>query len=386
MLEMPLAHGLGGRSDLPVPLWLAIWAGAAAVLVSFVAMSLLWTTSRLRGADAGRALPGFVQTLVRGPATAVVVRVLAAVAVLTLVAVAWFGPDSSAENPAPTWFYVWFWVGGAALAALTGIAVDGRRGTWFATAGLAAFLWLELAFPYSDSPRVVAVFVAVYAIVRPGGFAEYFRLFARLAPFGIRSDGRAVVRNPLDGLLTGRAVPLPIVLLVLGATTFDGLSRLPLWTDTTGDLSELAATAANTAGLAGTVALVALGYAGAVWLTKPYLRRDAGDPHQAFAHSLIPVTLGYTVAHYFSFFVFQGQAGITLLLDNARIDYGVVGTTTIAVVQIGAIVAGHVMGVISAHDRAVAVLRPGYVKVGQFPMLALMVVYTMVGIQLVASA
>jgi hypothetical protein len=35
-----LAHGLGGRSDLPVPLWLAQYGAAAALLVSFTVLGV----------------------------------------------------------------------------------------------------------------------------------------------------------------------------------------------------------------------------------------------------------------------------------------------------------------------------------------------------------
>ena len=54
-----LAHGIGGRSDLPVPLWLAQYGAAAALLVSFTVLALFWRTPRLEGPAArdGRPLP-----------------------------------------------------------------------------------------------------------------------------------------------------------------------------------------------------------------------------------------------------------------------------------------------------------------------------------------
>ena len=201
-------------------------------------------------------------------------------------------------------------------------------------------------------------------------------------------DGRLVVRNPLDGLVAGAAPPTPVILVLLGATTFDGVTRLPFWTDLRAGGHPMVL---GTVGLGVTIGLVVGGYAGAIALTRPYLRKGVTAPGTAFAHSLIPIVVGYAVAHYFSFAVFQGQAGwrlIPALFDGepSRIDYTVVSTTVIAFVQIAGIVCGHVLAVVSAHDRAVETLRPGYVKVGQFPMLALMVVYTMVGIQLVSSS
>ena len=61
-----LAHGVGTRADLPIPVNLAIIGGGAAVLISFVALGALWPESRLRGNAAGRALPAGVQAVALG--------------------------------------------------------------------------------------------------------------------------------------------------------------------------------------------------------------------------------------------------------------------------------------------------------------------------------
>lgn len=431
---MILAHGLGGRSDLPVPLWLALYAAALAVLVSFVAVTVLWTTPRLRGPAAGLVLPPILGKIADATTTRFVLRAFGVIALLIVVGTAWFGPAESSDNPAPTWVYVWFWVGMVAASLAIGpiyrlvnplrsLAAALRRALGSrapeidderidrlryrpALIGMFAFLWLELVYPASDSPHAVALFVTVYTVLHVGAgawfgprwfergdsFEVYFELVARLSPLGRRNDRALVLRNPLDGLLVGSAGPgvTAVVLLLLGSTTFDGVTRLPFWTDLRRDLSRTAAIALGTTGLILTVAAVALAYAGAIWLTRPYLRKtvdgSAPEPYSLFFHSLIPIMVGYTVAHYFSFAVFQGQAGYLLVFGDGRVDYTVLSTGVIAAVQIAAIVGGHILGVISAHDRAVSILRTGYVKVGQYPMLALMVAYTVVGIELVSGA
>ncbi|ANN17689.1 hypothetical protein SD37_19915 [Amycolatopsis orientalis] len=407
---MILAHGLGGRSDLPVPLWLALYAGAAAVVISFFALTALWKEPRLRGADAGRPLPLALQRIADSTFTRVASRVLGVALFAGFLAMAWAGPATSADNPAPAWFYVWFWVGLVPLSLVFGpvwrrlnplrtvaslIPVRHREpperwGYLPAIVGLLAFLWLELVFPHSDSPRAIALFCTVYAVIhialgvvfgprwfdRGDAFEVYARLVAGLSPFGRRADGRLVLRNPLDGLLTLSPAPwlTALVLVVLGSTAFDGLTRLPFWT------SLDAGVLGGTAGLAACIALTYGAYAGAIGLTRPYLRRGF-DPYPAFAPSLIPIMAGYTIAHYFSFAVFSGQQGF-----GRTIDYTVVSTGMIALVQIAGIVAGHVLAVTSAHDRSVGVLRANYVKVGQYPMLALMIGYTALGIALVSGS
>lgn len=408
-MTIVLAHGLGGRSDLPVPLWLALYAGAAAVLASFVALTLLWKTPRLRGADAGRPLP--FARVVDARATSIVLKGLGLVCLAGFLAMAWFGPDTSAANPAPAWFYVWFWVGLVPLSLLVGPVwrrmnplrtvasllgparreLPDRLGYRPAVVSLLAFLWLELASGHSDSPRLIAGFVTLYAVVhvacgavfgprwfdRGDGFEVYAVLIAGLSPFGRRADGRLVARSPLDGLLAlGRSPGLtPLILVVLGSTAFDGLTRLPFWNDLTPSVP------LATAGLAAAIALTAAAYAGGIRLTRPYLRKGT-EPYPGFAHTLVPIMVGYTVAHYFSFALFEGQRGF----DPAVADYTLVSTAVIALVQVGAIVLGHVLAVGSAHDRALGLLRAGYRTVGQYPLLALMVGYTAVGIALVSGA
>lgn len=420
---MILAHGVGGRSDLPVPLWLALYAAALALIVSFVALGWLWTAPKLRGSAAGIALAPWVTRGVDARLMRGALQVAGVLAFGAIAGTAWIGPDDSAENPATTWFYVWFWVGGVAVSLALGpiyrlanpvrtlgtllhkfvgsadSTVPDRVGYRPALIGLFGFLWLELVYPASDSPRAVATFITIYAVVhiaagarfgprwydRADGFEVYFGLVARLSPIGRRDDGRIVLRNPLDGLLIGGSGDglTAVVLLALGSTTFDGITRLPWWADLKRDLSRLEIIGLGTAGLVATIAGVSAAYAGAILLTRPYLRKGV-EPYSTFVHSLIPIMVGYTVAHYFSLLVFQGQVGY-LLVFGGKIDYTVVSTTTIAVVQIGAIVGGHILGVVATHDRAVGVLRTGYVKVGQYAMLALMVAYTMVGIELVSG-
>jgi hypothetical protein len=62
-----------------------------------------------------------------------------------------------------------------------------------------------------------------------------------------------------------------------------------------------------------------------------------------------------------------------------------VSTSTIALVQVAAIVSGHILGVVTAHDRAVAVF-PSRNKVrGQYLLLVTMVFYTLSGIALLVG-
>lgn len=94
---------------------------------------------------------------------------------------------------------------------------------------------------------------------------------------------------------------------------------------------------------------------------------------------------GYLIAHY-----------VTVLIDETRravvLTFGghlIVGAQPfapelVAVAQVLAIVTGHVLGVIAAHDRAVRLFEPRTAISGQVPLMVLMVIVTITGLTLLA--
>ena len=432
LVQLLTLHGIGGRGDLPVPLWLAIYSAGAAVAVSFFALAAFWSRPRFDG-TVGRPL-SMLTLIVDAPATRVVLKLVGLALLALLLGAAWLGDPSL--NPAPTWLYVWIWVGIIPLSLLCGpiwrlanplrtIAGAVRRTSyrplprgiayWPAVAGLAGFLWLELVYPEGSDPRVVAIFATTYAVLNVAGgivygpawfgtgdsFEVYAEVLARLSPLGRGCHGRLGLRNPLAGLATMPQQPgiVGLLCLLLGSTAFDGISRWSVWTRLTGRFAHIPA---YTLGLVVTVAIVtglfllAARTTGAARI-RPGVVGAAGLPG-VFAHSLLPIAIGYAVAHYFSFALFQGQAGWLLATDpfgrgwdlfgtsGTPIDYAFLGTGLIAGVQIGAIVLGHVLGVVSAHDRATGLFRRRQLRRAQYPMLAAMVAFTAGGIALVTAS
>nr|BFE88513.1 hypothetical protein GCM10020093_111140 [Planobispora longispora] len=67
-------------------------------------------------------------------------------------------------------------------------------------------------------------------------------------------------------------------------------------------------------------------------------------------------------------------------------DPEVVGPGVIASVQVLAIVIGHVVGVVAAHDRSVRLFAPVRAVAGQIPLLILMICYTLGGLTLLLAA
>jgi hypothetical protein len=427
-----LAHGIGTRADLPVPVGMAAAAAGAALLISFAVLALLWRGPR-RGGE-GRPLPGPVSgALDAGPVRTGLRLATLAVAVLVVVA-GLVGPADPAVNLAPWAFFVTFWVGLVPASLLLGpvwrvlnplrllhaaaaglLRVDAERGVrvlpagvgyWPAAASLAVFGWFELVFPARAAPVSVAVFLSAYGAVqlaaavvfgrrwfdRGDGFEVYSVLVGALAPLGRRADGRLVLRNPLDGLA---AVPLGaglvgVVVALLGTTAYDGLSRTQLWTALVPS-----GVVPATAGLLLSFVLVGVVF-GIGTFTVASTRRGVGPV--AFAPTLAPIAAGYAIAHYFSLLVFDGQQTFILASDpmgtgadllgtaGRAIDYTVVGTTVIALVQLGGIVVGHLVAAISAHDQAYRLFPARVALRTQYPMLAAMVALTVGAVGLVFAA
>ncbi len=118
----------------------------------------------------------------------------------------------------------------------------------------------------------------------------------------------------------------------------------------------------------------------------------------AFATSLVPVAGGYVVAHYYSLLAFEGQNALIRLSDPLARDWNLLGLTgataepavispsLVVWVQVLAVVTGHVLGVVLAHDRAVRLFPRTRAVAGQLPLLVLMLVYTGAGLLLLFAA
>ena len=141
----------------------------------------------------------------------------------------------------------------------------------------------------------------------------------------------------------------------------------------------------NVGGLVAMCLLVALTYTAAVRLGGV---RTAGT----FLGSLVPIALAYVVAHYFSLLVIQGQDTLRLVSDplgrgwdllgsaGYQPDRGLLRPHVVWYVQVSALVVGHVLGLVVAHDRALALAGTMRRALrSQYAMLGLMVLYTVGG-------
>ncbi|MDT0278150.1 hypothetical protein [Blastococcus goldschmidtiae] len=427
-----LAHGVGSRTDLPIPLGLALYGAGAAILISFAALLLFWRTPKLGGPDAGRPLPQAVQRIADSGAVRRALQGVALALSVLVVAATIGGPPETARNLGPWALYVTFWVGlvpaslllgpvwrvvnplrllhalaGSVLRTSPGVHRLPALGLWPAAVSLLVFLWFELVYPGRAEPTTVAAFLVGYAVVQTGlalwfgedwfargdGFEVYSTLVARLSPWARRSDGRLVVRSPLTNAVSTPELPglAAVVVVLLGSTAFDGISRTAWWQTGPGSAEDA---------LSGTIALLAsIALVGGLYLLGTRLSgRLAGRPGaiqpRRYAATVIPIALGYTVAHYFSLLALDGQttwillsnpfglSGVDLFgtYDNV-VDLTAVSPDTIAYVQVGGVIAGHVAGVTLAHERALRTERHARAS-DQLPLVVVMVLFTIGGLGL----
>ena len=425
---LPL-HGLGSRQDLPLPFEFVLLGAALALVVSFAVLTVAWRRPRYTR-PSGLALPGLTR-LVDRPSARTAVRIVA-LAVFGWMALAlWLGQDL-VTNPIFGFVFVWVWVGLVPLSLLFGpvwrranplrtlarlvLAVRApirplREATWRrigvlpGVLTLLGFAWLELVQPDNNTLAVLRWWTAAWLVLTVGGavlFGERwiaatdpFEVFAErvatLSPWQ-RIDGVIHLSNPLRHAATA---PVPrgvawVNCTLLGITAYDSFTNTTGWVGWV-QTSALPREWWGTAGLIGMTLLIGAAFALAA-------RATAAGWGDTAAASLVPIVIGYSFAHYLSLLVLEGQRTAILASDPLGLGWNVFGTAelgvntgifdypeVVAIIQLTAIVVGHLLGVLLAHDESLVVLQGKRVIVGQLPMLVLMVGYTCAGLLLLFS-
>lgn len=330
-------------------------------------------------------------------------------------------------------------------------------GYWPATALFLVFAWVELVFPGRAVPGYLSLLAIGYSIVTWGGMLAFgravwrqygdpfelaFGLLARFAPTEIRvTDASLCRRCPLPcrerqgdcvdclecsrtappaarewnlrpfgvGFLRDQAVPgslVAFVILLLSTVTFDGFMATPAWSaiegallDRLSGLGDWGFLLVGTLGLVACPLVFVVVYAAfARWVRAAGSGSTTGRVMRAFVLSLVPIAIGYHVAHYLTFLLTQGQRIIPLASDplglgwnlfgtaGDPIDIGLVSARFAWYTAVVAIVVGHIVAVWVAHvvagrefDSRARALR------SQYPMLVLMITYTVVSLWVIAQ-
>ncbi|MEV0902015.1 hypothetical protein [Actinoplanes sp. NPDC049802] len=440
-MSPPLAHGVGDSADLPLPLDLVLQAGAATLVLSFLIAGLWWREPRLNPATPrSLGIGGYLRYPVlllalyitgyaiagpRGPANpaphALFVLLWVGLVPVSMV----FGPVWRVVNPLRTLFTLL----GLPRRGLRPLPPGARPSSWPAAAFLLAFVWFELVVPHHGDPVAVGLFLLLYAVsqlalatlrgeewfARGDCFEVYSDLAGRLSPLRWRP--------PLSGLATPVDVapttwpggaPVDVAPTARpGGAPVDVAPTAPAGT-TVGDgqpgtgAAVLAPPRTSPLATAGPAAFIAVWWASTVfdsawtsyapdldfplfWGTAALVlgcalvflavRWTAG--HLDVTLSLIPIAVGYTLAHYLSLLVTEGPRGVLLLFGVDSSGTVAPNPQVLSGVQIALILIGHAVGVIVAHDRALAE-HPGRpvlaVLADEMPMVIFMIGCTWAGL------
>ncbi len=355
------AHGIGGRSDLPVPLTYFLAGAATVLIVTFAGLSVLWPKPRLQ--QPPRIRP------IKIPGWGVIVtalQVLGLSALVLVIAAGMIGVNNGARNPATVLVWVIFWLVVPFLGAVVGnlyrlskpwdslarlLRLGPREeeererlwGVWPATFVFVTFIWLELIYPDSAAPEIVALAAIVYSalMVTAGewlgrrttfesvdAFSTYNRLISAIAPIDLDPQNGPRWRGWLRAL---PHLPEPpgltaFVIAMIATVSYDGLSAT-LWYDSTfGAFGD--SILGGTLLLLSSLALIG----GAYWAACRSAARLSGGMWTAagvssrFAHTLVPIALAYAFAHYFTLVAFEGQLLISTMSDPFGQGWDLFGT------------------------------------------------------------
>lgn len=439
-----LAHAAPISYKFPLPIWLYVAAGGAAVLLSAPAAAIAVGDEPVRewrGAD----LYPYVRRL--GP----IVTFLSALLVLEALIGGIFPSNAQSqeffENPVTELTWVDFWVGLGIVSWLVGnvyervapLNVAARAldrmlarqevhplrypewlGQWPAVALLLVWSWMELVWANAKEPRTLALILLAYMIATLVGCAlfgaetwlgnvELFSVFARtlsrfspleLRPFvpehwAVANERSARLRTYGAGLRTDPALPVgggAFVVTTLATVVFDGWSQ----TDRFGSFQEWFwqrwSYLAHHVDVLQTLSLLAV--VGLFVLAYLLVARSGA---RAYAPTLIPIAAVYFTAHYFAYLLIAGQDTSAVIVDpfghswnplgwgEYNIWKGIAPAALTWWVQVLLIVWGHVGAVFAAHRIAVRYSTRGRALVVQMPMVGLMVSYTVAGLWVLAQ-
>ncbi|WP_255198336.1 hypothetical protein [Halorarius litoreus] len=413
-----------------IPVWLTAGTGGLVVGASFLVTSFATdhdTIRRLNGRGVTLPTPDAVAAGVRWTAKGLGVAVL-----LLVVTVGFVGPSEPVSNAAILVVWSGWWAGYTMSVYLLGNtwpAVNPwrtlaeavarlrpstrtypeRLGSWPAVVGLLGLVLVEVVSPLAEDARLLAALVVGYTLATVAGatlygvetwfgrvdpIARVFHLYGQVAPVQ-RTETGLKLALPTTNLTEVRFAghETPLVVALLWATTFDGLVTTPGWAGVTRAVVGIGVPAplVYLATMLGGYALFLTGYRLAAekaretadsYVTAAYIDRW-------FVAALLPIAVGYHLAHYLSYFLTLLPLLLAALASpfTPAVDPVVLALPAwFNLIQLGFVLLGHLFAIWVAHSLAFD-LFPGVLTPirSQYPFIAVMICYTAVSVWIVAQ-
>ncbi|MFB6195574.1 MAG: hypothetical protein ABEI80_05345 [Haloplanus sp.] len=288
-----------------------------------------------------------------------------------------------------------------------------RARRWPAVVGLLTLVWVEVVFPVSTVPRVLATAILGYSAVTLAGavvfgsaawfrnadpLAVLFRLFGAVAPVQ-RRDGALRVGLPGRALVEDAPITdasdVAFVVALIWELTFSGFITTDVGAATVRSLVALLPRVAGVEPLAIAVytALFVCGYAvfvGAYWYASVLSRRYTGTYLTVrtiavrFAPPLLAIAAGYHLAHYAGLFVTLSPALLGAVLSPLSPPANPLVLSPPAWfdgLSIGFVLVGHLLAIGVAHAVAYDLFSSRLTAIrSQYPFVAVMIGYTVVSL------
>lgn len=368
-----------------------------------------------------------------------------------LVIVGFHGSHDPLVNPLPLFVWTVWWVGFVTLSALIGnfwhwlnpwsglyallvgsanrkplLTLPPSLGSWPAILIFIAFAIFMLASISPEDPEELAFFVSLYWVFTFFGmvlfgkeewsgrvecFTLIIRYFSALSAIGIH-DNKVKIGLPSWKLKTQQNQTTTaglFVLVVFAVSSFDGLNETFWWLDFL-DINPLefpgrsAIFWETAAGVLITPLILISLFCGCVYCGLAMVGETARFKEAFFvlAIAIVPIAVGYHLAHYLSSFLVNIQYSLAAATDpwttgadylNLGIFYVTTGffntlesSRTIFLTQVTAVVIGHVLSIIVAHAAAYSLFRNNKIAtISQIPLAAFMISYTLFGLWLLAA-
>ena len=331
------------------------------------------------------------------------------------------------------WYYLnpWAAIHDLLLSRIKPSATLPAVGVWPAAVLYLAFVCLELTSGMANRPWIVAIAAVTYTLLTLAGmvvfgrdawlerceaFTVLFGIIGRFAPVEAERNERGrVTMVYLRPWGVGLLQPYPagwdrvvFVILMLSSLAFDGIIATPAWQDFDVALEPLWLPMGafgfffvRTVGLLLLTLSFLLVFVAVMQLVIYFGRRkvDVKTTVSAFALTLVPIALVYNAAHNYGYVTVQSQLLIPLLNDplgkgwhlfpslaGYQASFALAQAATVWYAQVVLIVLGHVIAVYLSHLRAGERFRTApRALLSQYPMLILMIGYTMVSLSILAA-
>lgn len=380
----------------------------------------------------------------RKPWFSLLVRLICFLLFVLTVATGIWGEDAPTRNFNMTFFWIIFTLGFAYLTAILGniwnvanpwkiVTETYERITDADTKGVITypskllgyypalifyFLFISLELIAKTTPPTLSWVLLLYTLLNFGGifvigkkdwfeycefFSVFFRLISLIAPFKLEND-RFVLKIPFAALLDEKAAHFSLLLFILfmlSSTAYDGFRETQPWYDLyLKNFSELPYQTFQLLGLLLSPVVFLVIYIFLILVAKYLTKSNESllDLSLNFALSLIPIAFVYNVAHYYTLLLIQGQAIFALISDPFVFGWNLFGTVgykpNIGLInanfvwhsQLALILVGHIAAVFVSHVEALKVFSTHRKAIlSQFPMLLLMVTYTIIGLWILSQ-